>query len=114
MLKNFIKWFLIFGASFLFQILFGIEQGKAFFRIDMILYAFIFIIVILFVIINGNNAEEKIGIGVITLILMFVVLLLVIGTSYVATKIWNVDFYVVYQIMTFGRCLCSTTNKENN
>jgi len=31
-----------------------------------------------------------------------------------ATKLFNVDFYVAYQIMTFGHCLCTSNKKKED
>ena len=44
-------------------------------------------------------------------LLLFVSLFVVIFATKVASAIFGIDFYVVYQIMVFGQCLSSTNSK---
>ena len=41
-------------------------------------------------------------------------LVITIITTWVATKLFDVDFFIAYQLMTFGQCLCSTTTTKKD
>ncbi len=102
MLKNFVKWFVIFGVSFLLQILTGIEQGKAFCMIFLALLA----LKLLIAIIGASSITGKTGkVTKIAILLGAVAVGIILVSTWGATKLFNVDFYVAFQIMTFGQCL---------
>ena len=112
MFKKFLLWFICFGLSFLVSDVFGwTEQGKAFLGIHLGVSVVIILVTVVILLISG----VKLGISYKTSGISFLVVILAAGeiaisliATYVATKLFGVNFYVVYQIMTFGQCLCNT------
>ena len=101
MLKKFAIWFICFGLSFLVQNLGWAEQGKAFLYIHIGLNVLII-------------AALSCGVSFISILITAVEIVITLFATWGATKLFNVDFYVAYQIMTFGQCLCKTNNSKNN
>lgn len=38
---------------------------------------------------------------------------LIIFATWAATQLFDVDFYVAFQIMTFGQCLCTSKSQKD-
>lgn len=118
MLKKFALWFICFGLSFLASDVFGLtEQGKAFLYINLganilIIVAFIVILVITGLV-SGIAAEAN-GISFLVVLVTAGALAVTLFATWGATKLFGIDFFVAYQIMTFGQCLCTDTKKKNN
>lgn len=118
MLKKFAAWFSCLGLSFLVSDVFGwTEQGKAFLYINLgvgvvIILALIVILVIAGV--AGGVAAEANGISFLIVLITAGVLAITLFATWGATKLFGVDFYVAYQIMTFGQCLCSNNKKKED
>ena len=118
MLKKFALWFIVFGLSFLVSDVFGwTEQGKAF----LILYLGIDILIILVLAIVAKSTGQVYGFStkanVVSFILVLIaaeVTVIILFATWVATKMFNVDFYVAYQIMTFGQCLYTNSKKKDH
>ncbi len=115
MFKRFTLWFITFGLSFLLAGLFG-SQGKAFFAIYLGTST-IFVLSVLAAISTAGAASglsfitDKLAtMGVVELIKGIAVILL---ATWGATKLFGIDFFVSYQIMTFGQCLCGSSNKDD-
>lgn len=115
MWKKLLYWFIVFGLSFLFKGLFGWEQGKTFFWIylgaSIILYIALFIIYGTASTLLGNFFG--IGQSIWAIILLIIGFGLVIFFTWVATKLFDIDFFVAYQVMSFGQCLVETTVKKD-
>lgn len=114
MLRKFVCWFIMFGLSFALQNVFA-DQGRAFFAINLgltvcIIFALCATIIVMGIS-KGAEAEAN-GISFLIVVVMAVVLGITIFATWGATKLFNVDFFVAYQIMTFGQCLCSNNDKK--
>lgn len=117
MLKKFALWFVCFGLSFLVESWGLTEQGKAFFYIHLGVGILIILALIAIVVIVGiaeRCVAEANGISFIAVLITAASLALVLFATWGATKLFNVDFYVAYQIMTFGQCMCTDSKKEND
>lgn len=109
MVKKFIIWFLCFGASFLIDHLGWMEQGKAFMyislSIDIILVLLCFIYTIILCFDDSNHIEDStLNIA----LKSFGTIIIALIATWGASKIFNLDFYIIYQIMTFGQCWSNT------
>ena len=113
MLRKFAWWFIVFGLSFLAQDLGWADQGTAFIWLELggmaILIAFI-IIVCLFA---GDGLGEKFGFSFVIAIIYAISLGIVLFATWGATKLFDIDFAVAFQIMTFGQCLCGSGSKKD-
>lgn len=111
MLKKFALWFICFGLSFLVSNVFGwTEQGKAFFYIGFGANILIILVPIVIFVIAGLaswRAAEAYGISFLVVLAIVRALAITLFAVWIATKL-----FVVYQIMTFGRCLCTDSKKK--
>ena len=119
MLKKFAIWFIAFGLSFLVSEVFKwTEQGKAFIYIHLggaivIILALAIILIIAGLVVR----EEKTKANISSLLLMLEAagtLAITLFATWAASKLFNVDFFVAYQIMTFGQCLCTENKKKDD
>lgn len=116
MLKKFAWWFICFGASFLVADVFGwTDQGRAFLYIKLGVSVALLAIVILILLIAGIAVKEKLlmsGISFLFVILQAVSIAITLFATWGATKLFDVDFFVAYQIMSFGACLATTSTSK--
>lgn len=113
MLKKFALWFIYFGLSFLVESIGWAEQGKAFLFIDLGVLGLLIAFLSLVMIFLGDDLGERIGIPLIATVVYGVKIAIILFATWGATKLFNVDYYVAFQIMTFGQCLC-TSNKADD
>lgn len=111
MLEKFALWFVCFGLSFLVESFGWTEQGKAFFYINIGAVGLLIAVFILIVLFMGSGALEKLGISIALVIFSAIIIGITLFATRGATKLFDVDFYVAFQIMGFGQCLC-TSNKK--
>lgn len=117
MFKKFALWFICFGLSFLVESWGWAEQGKAFLYINIGADIIIILIALAIIVIAGiaeDCAAEANGISFIVILATIGILAIVLFATWGATKLFNVDFYTAYMIMTFGQCLCSNNKKSDN
>ena len=118
MLKKFASWFIVFGLSFLVSNLFGwTEQGKAFFYIHLGARVVVILILNVILIIAGlatGSAAKAGGVSFSAIILTATAMAIALFATWGATKLFDVDFFVAYQIMTFGQCLCTNIKKKDD
>ena len=115
MLKKFAVWFIYFGLSFLVSDVFGwTEQGKAFFCIHLGADILTILVIILIAGLVSGCAAEMSGISFLTILITAGALAIVLFATWGATKLFDIDFFVAYQIMTFGQCLCTDTKKKDD
>ena len=118
MLKKFVLWFIVFGLSFLVSNVFGwTEQGKAFLYIDLGSNVIIMLILIVIILIAGHatdNAAKANGISAMVVLTAAAAVVIALFATWGATKLFDVDFFVAYQIMSFGQCLCTKNNKKDD
>ena len=108
MIRNIISWFIIFGLSHLIGYLGWASQGSAFIVIYLGFYVVTALIWIILAAISDYALKNKsysmisqffsVATTINTVLLIGFVLLSV----WIATLLWNIDFYVAFQIMTFG------------
>lgn len=119
MLKNFVRWFIIFGLSFLAanaNVLGLSDQGKAFLYLDLGLSILVIIVILVVLVgvglISGSVAEAG---GLSLLFIVFEAAEVAFGLffTWIVTKIFHLDFYVTYQIVTFVACLFPRKKKDN-
>ena len=110
MLKRFALWFICFGLSFLVSDVFGwTDREKAFFYIYTgagILWALGLTAICIIV-----NLAEVILIPIST---AAGTLAIELFATLVVTKLVGVDFFVAYQIIIFGQCLCTDSKKKDD
>ena len=114
MLKKFALWFICFGLSFLVESWGWAEQGKAFIYIDLGAVGLILAVVILICLFAGDGAVERLGIPLVVTICYVAIVAVILFATWGATKLFNVDYYVAYQIMTFGQCLCTSCSSKKD
>lgn len=116
MLKKFAFWAIVFALSWFVESLGWAEQGEAFLYIYLGGLVLFIIVIILIVMIGGAIDDEKMLAGGVSGIIILATIFLVAVTlfaTWVATQLFNVDYFVVYQIMTFGQCLSGNSNNSN-
>ena len=112
----FAVWAIAFGLSYFVASLGWAEQGEAFLYIYLGAQILLIIAVIFIIMIGGAMVKEKMLTGGVSGIIILVTIFFVavtLFTTWVVTQLFNVDYFVVYQIMTFGQCL-SVSSKSNN
>lgn len=117
MFKKFVLWFICFGLSFLVQSWGWTEQGKAFLYINLGADILLILVVLAILVIAGlaeDRAAEANGISFLVILVTVGIVAIVLFATWGATKLFNVDFYVAYQIMTFGQCLCTNSKKKDD
>lgn len=118
MLKKFALWFICFGLSFLVSYVFGwTEQGKAFLYIHLGTEILIILALIVILVIAGlasGSAAEANGISFLVVLVTAGALAITLLATWGATKLFGIDFFVAYQIMTFGQCLCTDSKKKDD
>jgi len=118
MLKKFVWWFICFGLSYLVSDVFHwTDQGNAFLWIFLGSSVLLIIGLIVVLLIGGiatRSATLMTSISFLVIIVMAVVTAITLFATWGATKLFNVEFYVAFQIMTFGQCLCPDVKKKND
>ena len=89
-----ISWLLSFGLSHLLAFLVHGRQGQAFIVIEVLITLSI-----------CCQLRKKHGLVPVVLGFLFTIGFMLL-TSFAASKIFSVDFYAAYQILTLGECLC--------
>ena len=111
MLKKFALWFICFGLSFLVESWGWAEQGKAFMIINLGATGLIIAIFILICLFDGDGLG--LGIPVVLSLVYAGEMVVILFATWGATQLFDVNYYVAFQIMTFGQCLCSSSKKDN-
>lgn len=116
MIMALVLWFILYGFSFLVSNVLGwADQGRAFFYIYLgflILYG-IYVVVSL---VHGkriNLAPDEMERLFDTIPKMLITLVINLLVTFIITKLFNVNFYVVYQIILFCQCLVPNIKKNN-
>lgn len=122
MLK-FVIWFIFFGISFAVANIGGIEQAKAFMYITLGSFVLIMAFITLLFIFVGRFSQQHIYydadfFGESTLfwipwvldifVIIFIVVIFLL--TWVASYLFNVDFYLAYEIITFIPCCINILN----
>lgn len=113
MLRKFVWWFIIFGLSFLVQSWGWTDQGTAFLWIKLGGTGLLIAVIMLVCLVAGDGLGEKLGFSFILALVYGIILAITLFATWGATQLFDVDFNVAFQIMTFGQCLCGTSKKED-
>ena len=113
MLKKFAVWFIYFGLSFLFESWGWAEQGKAFLIIYLVATGLVMAGVILIWIFDGDELGERVGMSLVSALLYTGRMFIILFATWCAAQLFAVDYYVAFQIMSFGQCLCSSSKKDD-
>lgn len=112
MLKRIIEWFTCFGLSYLVADVFKwTDQGRAFMYINLGFSIAFIVIVSLIFLFAGIAIREKLamaGVSVLLIVIAAAAVAVSLFATWCATKLFNVDFFITYQIMTFGACLATS------
>lgn len=117
MIKKFVAWFIYFGLSFLIADVFGwTDQGRAFMYLRLGSTVVIILTVSLILLLAGVAMKQKLLMSGVSFALIgsftFCTLITLFAT-WGATKLFDIDFFVAYQIMTFGACLVTSSSKKD-
>ena len=110
-LRKFAKWFIVFGLSFLVQSLGWTSQGNAFLYLHLGSTVIVLALILFMCLFVGNGLG--LGLSFIVVILGAVILGITLFATWAATQLFHVEFTVVYQIMTFGQCLCGSSKDDD-
>ncbi len=116
MLKKFALWFATFGLSFLVSNVFAwIEQGKAFLYINIGSTVLNNLVAIVLLIIIGFNSDCILDASITALQALLITIgsaAFILLANWAISNLFNVGFFVTYQIITFGQCLCMENTKK--
>ena len=101
MLKELIIWILSFIVSMVFSNFTGAEQGRLF--IFIYIGSEVFLMVVGCVILVALNAKKSIPVK--EMIAYFVELAVTMAATWELSKIFSVNFYVAYQLISIGQIL---------
>lgn len=111
-MEKIITWFAIFGLSFLVSFLQWAEQGKAFLYIYIEYTILIFLIAIFINLFKIYCIKGIFKFSFLTIGVMAVNIIIILFSTWVATKLFNVDYYITFEIMLFGACLCPSNSSQ--
>ena len=113
MIKKFVVWFVWFGLSFLIESLGWTDQGRAFLYINCVVSGLIIVLIALGYLFGGSSSLERLGVPIGLMIFYAIAIGILLLATWGATKLFDVDFFVAYQIMSFGQCLCPAPSKKD-
>ena len=113
MLQEFALWFIAFGLSFLVRSWGWTSQGNAFLYIHLGSAVLLLAVTLLICLFAGEGLGEKFGFSFIVVIFGAAILGVDLFATWGATQLFNVEFTVAYQIMTFGQCLCGSSKSND-
>lgn len=107
MLKKLAMWLITFITSFLISNAFCLNQGQVFICIHIGLSLFLILFGIFLLKFVSSNSEKTLisDLSVITLVVMVLAIASILVISLFVSKLFNVDFYITYQILFLGQCL---------
>lgn len=112
MIAKFVWWFIVFALSFLAQNAGMAAQGTAFFYIHFGVQVIILAIFALLFFIAGDDFATKIEASSVVIIFSAIALALVLFLPWVISKLFNVDFFLAYQIVSFISCVFNNGSKK--
>lgn len=114
MLEKLKTWFIVFSISFLVSWLGWAEQGKAFFFIYLGVSTIIICVSVAIIVIAGfvtDLAAVTNGLSFLVVLFFAASIAITFLVTWIISKVFGIDFYVAYQILTLLNCLF---NKKNN
>lgn len=112
MWAKFLLWFITFGLSFLIESFGWTDQGRAFIYLDWAIVTLIIIIAVLSLLVAGRDTYERFEIPFLLIFNYVFELVVCMLATWGATQLFDVDFFVAYQIMSFGQCLSGNSKKK--
>ena len=115
-LKKLVRWFAVFGLSYFLAGISKLEQGTAFFYIYISCYLLMILAFGIAILIFGGPIAylKKTVISFFIIFASVAIIAIELLAAWLATMLFNIDFYVVFQLLKFGQCLCLESKKENN
>lgn len=96
MLTQIYSWIIIYFFGLIGEVLGFSEQKVIFFRVYLIFFSIAFVVYIL-----SKLTNEKIDLTMKDF-LFFVILT---SVTLIASKLFKIDFYIVFELLTLGKCL---------
>lgn len=116
MLKNFVRWFIIFGLSFLVANVSGqVSQGQAFLYLNLGIGIFFILVLIVLLLIAGlisGATGEATGVSLLVVLITIGAVFLNLFLAWAVAKLFHLDFYLAYEIFTFVSCLIPNNKKD--
>jgi len=108
MVKNLIRWFVVYGLSFLVANVLGwTTQGVAFFILYLIFSLWQLGALIIGIFVFGTLGGAPIEATTISFLIIFfaaLIILISLALPFIVSKLFGLDFYLIYQITTFIAC----------
>lgn len=112
MIGKFVLWIIAFVLSFPLGNMGLLDQGKTFLCIYLIASSAFFVLKIIMHALD-NDFSQRWARPLIMDLVYILEIVVTIGATWIVSKIFNIDFYVVYQIMTLGQCICFYIRTED-
>ena len=93
------------------------EQGEVFLYINLGVRVIIIIAIVRLLIVAGAVGDEVLLAGCVSgviIIIMIATIMIILFATWVDTQLFNVDYFVAYQIMTFGQCLSENSKNSDD
>lgn len=114
MVKNLIRWFIVYGLSFLVANVLGLAtQGVAFLILFLITSLWQLGALAIGIFVFGSLGGVPVQATAASLVVLFIAALCILVElflPFIASKLFGLDFYLIYQIVTFISCFIG--NKE--
>lgn len=113
MIGKFVWWFIAFALSFLAQSVgWAASQGVAFFYIYLFPKLFILAIFLFLCLFATDSFLSNISISFVFVIRCAIALALTLFLPWIISLLFNVDFYLAYQIVSFISCAFNNRNRN--
>ena len=115
MLKKFAWWFTCFVLSLLMGEFGWIDQGRAFLYVYLVFIALVFIWATFKILRKGVVDNKKLSATIASILIAFggiMAVAVMLFAAWGATKLVQVDYFVAFQIMTFGACLSDSSSNN--
>lgn len=116
MVKNLIRWFIVYGLSFLVANVLGLTtQGVAFLILFLIVSLWQLGALAIGIFVFGSLGGVPVQATVASLVVIFIAVLIIaleLVIPFIASKLFGLDFYLIYQITTFICCFFPNNEKS--
>ena len=112
MISQILSFFLFFGVSHKIESLGWSNQGDAFVNITIGLPIFVCILYLIGLAVASASNKKIKKMKSTTVIYLIISVIIIYFASQIAANFFNIEFTTAYQIMFFGRCLCTFNEKS--
>lgn len=113
MLKKLTTWLVCFGLSYVVQIFGWAGSAEAFMYIYLGHTVLLMVgSAVIFCLAQRESSTVKLSSVAMVILTSAAGILFAIGITWLASKLFNVNFYVVYQVITFVMCFIKYNNKR--